>query len=223
MNAVPIEKIVRSRRRSVALIITQDATLIVRAPLYTPSSVIEDFVRDKSFWIRRKIDEAAAHRAQARKVFFEGERFLYLGEHYPLSLVEASPVPLVFDDAFRLERSFLPDAKSLFVGWYRRQAGERIPERVEFYSALSGIRHYGCRITNTRSRWASCSGEGYLRFSWRLIMAPLNVVDYVVVHELAHVAHKDHSTAFWNRVASIFPDYKRTRKWLRLNGHLLTV
>ncbi len=92
-----------------------------------------------------------------------------------------------------------------------------IAARVSQYASQTGLTPAEVKITNTRSRWASCSPKGVLRFSWRLVHAPLDVIDYVVVHELAHLVHKNHSVHFWRTVESIIPEYREKRKWLREN------
>jgi predicted metal-dependent hydrolase len=114
-------------------------------------------------------------------------------------------------------------AREAFIDWYRQQARSVISERVQRYSSPSGIRYEKVKITNARKRWGSCSTKGNLCFSWRLAMAPLEVIDYVVVHELAHIEHRDHSRGFWEKVQTMLPDYKNRRKWLRDNDHTLTL
>lgn len=103
----------------------------------------------------------------------------------------------------------------------KQRASAIIPQRVELYSQQTGIKYNKIRISNARRRWGSCSAKGNLNFSWRLALAPLEVIDYVVVHELAHIIHKNHSKKFWKLVAAIYPNYKLCRKWLRDKGRLL--
>jgi len=103
----------------------------------------------------------------------------------------------------------------------KRRAQEIIPQRVELYSQQTGIKYSKIRISNARKRWGSCSAKGNLNFSWRLSLAPLEVIDYVVVHELAHIVHKNHSRKFWKLVSEIYPQFKLCRKWLRDKGRLL--
>ncbi|MFH1362083.1 MAG: M48 family metallopeptidase [bacterium] len=101
------------------------------------------------------------------------------------------------------------------------KARELIPERVAYYSALYRIKYSRIKINSAKKRWGSCSAKGNLNFSWRLAMVPLEVIDYVVVHELAHIVHRNHSKRFWALVAKLYPNYKACRKWLRHDGHLL--
>lgn len=104
---------------------------------------------------------------------------------------------------------------------YRKAAKQYIYERVEYYLPLTGGSYNTIRIGDQKTRWGSCSSGGTLSFSWRLMLAPPRVLDYVVIHELCHLTYMDHSPAFWTKVESIDPDYKEHRKWLKENGDSL--
>jgi predicted metal-dependent hydrolase len=102
--------------------------------------------------------------------------------------------------------------------WYRQRALSFLPERVKFYEEIMGCTARAIRISRARSRWGSCSADNRLAFSWRLMMAPQEVIDYIVIHELAHIREKNHSPRFWSLVGKICPDYKDQRRWLRNTG-----
>jgi predicted metal-dependent hydrolase len=221
--ALPSGTIIRSRRRSIGLIITPDATLVVRAPFHAPAGAIRDFVRQKSAWIDRKLAEAAARPKPHPKEFKDGENFLYRGGSYPLSIVDAAASPLAFDGTFRLAKRSVPGARQTFMAWYKDQASALIRERLDRYSSSSGITYSAFNVTGARSRWGSCSAKGRLNFSWRLALAPGHVLDYVVVHELAHLEHRNHSRLFWDRVADIFPPYLDSERWIKDHGHLCDI
>ena len=106
---------------------------------------------------------------------------------------------------------------------YRDAAKEYIPKRVEFYHSLTGGSYKKITIRDQKTRWGSCSSTGTLSFNYRLMLAPPRVLDYVVVHELCHLTYMNHSKDFWNMVASILPEYKEYKKWLKENGHTLHV
>jgi len=103
----------------------------------------------------------------------------------------------------------------------RQKAQELIPERVAHYSNLTGINYLRVKINSAKKRWGSCSKAGNLNFSWRLVLVPLEVLDYVVVHELSHIIHRNHSKRFWALLAKLYPSCKACRKWLKNEGHLL--
>lgn len=105
---------------------------------------------------------------------------------------------------------------------YREEARRKMEERVAYYHPLTGGTYTSITIRDQKSRWGSCSSRGTLSFNYRLIFAPPIVLDYVVVHELCHLTYMDHSKNFWNKVASVMPDYKEHRQWLKDHGHELT-
>jgi len=215
-------KIIRSQRRTIGLQIAPDATLIIRAPFRVSDSAIARLVARKYDWIVRKQEFVRClNRLMPAKKFIPGEEFLYLGQAYKLHIQPDQSAPLVFDRAFHLAQDCRGQARQRFIQWYREQTRTRITGRVEFQASRAGLRYKKIRISGARSRWGSCSRAGNLNFSWRLVMAPPDVIDYVVVHEVAHLAHPNHSRAFWNQVLALDPDYKQRRKWLRDNGHLL--
>lgn len=219
---IPIQKLLRSKRKTLALIIERDGSLTVRAPLAMSDAVVKRFVRDKANWIRRKQaqvlqDGLVVHR------YIDGEMFFYLGQEYPLRLVTDQKPALVMNGEFELSQSTRSRAAALFITWYRQQARQVIGGRVEYFSHLYAFKPGKIRISSARTRWGSCSARGTLSFPWRLVMAPIGVVDYVVVHELCHLKTLNHSHAFWARVEKIMPDYKSRRKWLKENGGKLTL
>jgi predicted metal-dependent hydrolase len=185
---------------------------------------IEKVVFKKRFWIKEK-QEFVRERCKkiAPKEFVNGEGFLYLGEMYKLEFVEVSDTPITFNNGFEILSNYLDAAKEILFAWYKEQAYQKISERAGWYSSLSGLNYNKIKISDAQRRWGSCSAKGNLNFSWRLIMAPLRVIDYVVVHELAHIEEKNHSRDFWNKVKIMLPDYEQHREWLKENRHLLDV
>jgi len=224
MDKIEIHKIIRTkRRRTIALIIGPDATLTVRAPIRTPVEYIEQLVSKKISWIKRKMREVRLRPTFPGKEFVTGESFLFLGRPYKLSFLKNTQTPLDFHGGFVIAQDSQPRAKQLLIDWYKKQAREKIAERVEWFSRTLGSKYRTVNITAAKKRWGSCSANGSLNFSWRLIMAPLSIVDYVVVHELAHLEEKNHSKKFWNKIRTVFPDYKDRIKWLKENELLMSL
>lgn len=202
MNELKIDRIVQSRRRTIAIHIAPDATLTVRAPLLTPLAYIKKLVAEKKQWIDKKRIQIMKNGGPAQpKEFIDGEEFLYLGKIHKLT----------FGNYKELGRS---DRRAKVIEWYKQQALQTITERAHVYSRVTGWKFKSIKITKAESRWGSCGQRGSINFSWRLIMAPLEVIDYVVVHELAHIEERNHSARFWNKVSAILPDYKDRRRWL---------
>lgn len=113
--------------------------------------------------------------------------------------------------------------RELLLGWYKEQARRKIPDRVNWYGRRIGLETGPIKITDARKRWGSCGKRNSLNFSWRLIIAPLHVLDYVVIHELAHTVERNHSRRFWSKVATMCPSYRSGMRWLKDNEHLLQI
>jgi hypothetical protein len=220
--SIKIDKIIRTRRKTIALQITDDATLIVRAPFFVDDKTIERVVESRKEWIERKRKEILSRDPKfLPKEFVNGEGFLYLGKYYRLKIVKNAEEPFRFDNGFYLSKEHLHHARDLFVQWYKQRAYEKISERVQWYAQKRGFKYNKVNITDAQKRWGSCSSKRNLNFSWRLIMAPLAVVDYVVVHELVHLEEKNHTKAFWAKVKMLMPEYEKHRDWLRRYAYLL--
>jgi len=221
---IKIAKIVRTKRRTIALIIERDGNLIVRAPRGATNAQIQALVDIKANWIRAKqqLVKNASPKTKPKE-YVNGEGFWYLGKTYPLEIVNHAKLSLVLDRRFHLSQAALPGAQQVFKNWYHKQAAQIISERVLWYASRNGLTYDKIRITSARTRWGSCTSRGTLSFTWRLVMAPMAVIDYVVVHELVHLQEKNHSKSFWGKVKAIIPDYKRQIAWLKANGHLLTL
>jgi predicted metal-dependent hydrolase len=220
---IEINKIIRTKRKTIALQITDDATLIVKAPFGISEQAIKNVVIKHIDWIKKKKEKILSRDPKfVKKEFVDGEGFMYLGKSYKLSIVNKQNIPLVFDNnAFFLLKDYLPIAKQLFINWYKERGYEKISERVEWYAKKRGFVYNRINITNANQRWGSCSSKRNLNFSWRLIMAPLPVIDYVVVHELVHLDEKNHTKFFWSKVKMLIPDYEKHKEWIKRNGYLL--
>jgi predicted metal-dependent hydrolase len=223
MDHVRIHKVIRSRRRTIALVVGSDATLTVRAPLETPVEYLQDVVRRKLQWIKNKIAEVEKRPPVGQKSFVNGESFLYLGDSYRLRIVNRADAPLIFRREFVLARDHVDQARDLLVDWYKTEAQKKIAARVVWHARRFGLSVGPVRISGAQKRWGSCGKGNRLNFSWRLIMAPLRVIDYVVIHELAHTVERSHSRDFWRKVAMMCPSYRSGMDWLKKNEHLLQI
>jgi hypothetical protein len=204
--------------------VARDATLIVRAPELTATDIIKRIVAKKADWILRRQKYARRTYVQpTAKEFVNGEGFLYLGETYRLHIVNSQDVPIRFDRAFYLSQSSIQRAHLVFLEWYWQQATEILTKRAEWFARKGGFHYNKVNITDAKKRWGSCSHKGNLNFSWRLVMAPVQVIDYVVAHELAHLRHKSHSEEFWKTVSIIVPTYRTAIDWLSQNGDTLSI
>jgi predicted metal-dependent hydrolase len=221
---IPIDQLIRTKRKTISLVITREGKLVVRAPLRLPKSHIEELVNRKVDWITR-------HQAQVRQGlptlcaarFTDGQQFWFLGQSYELEVVDRQRPVLSFDGAFYLARPALTHAEKVFQTWYRQQAAKILIERTALLSRKFGFPYQAVKITSARTRWGSCSPNNVLSFPWRLVMAPLPVIDYVVVHELVHTIERNHQKKFWEKVTTLDPAYKDHIQWLKSNSPTMLI
>lgn len=216
-------KLIRSRRRTVGLEVSDRGELIVRAPKNLSRESISEVLRKHRRWITKKLAEAEERQKfhKPRK-FEEGETFPYIGNEYPLRLAPGSRRFLAFDGrCFILSSAAGDGTRELFLRLYRKLARKYLSARLKRLASLNGLRFKKFRLSSARTRWGSCSAQGTISLTWRLIMAPPEIIDYVIIHELAHTKEKNHSPAFWDLVGRHIPDYKEKRRWLKKNGFLL--
>jgi len=220
--SIKIDQLIRSHRKTIGLQITNDARLIVRAPHFASEDYIYKLIHRKESWIKAKLDHFKEQQSSVRlRKFIPGEEFLFLGQSYPLVAVEDLPKAVVLDNSLKIAQVALSNARDHLEYWYKTQALEHITQRVAYYAKVTGLRFKSIKINNAATRWGSCGHQETLNFTWRLIMAPVRVVDYVIVHELMHLKQMNHSSKFWAEVAKVMPDYKQDERWLKKNGHLL--
>jgi predicted metal-dependent hydrolase len=205
----------RSNRKSVALYV-RNGNVEVRAPLHMPKRDIDSFVASKEAWITNRL--AKSREQSERRGAFAlnyGDTVLYRGKEYPIAVKNGSRIG--FDDtAFYMPPNLTPEQiKSACVQIYRMLAKRDLTAKTLGFAKQMNVMPAAVKINGARTRWGSCSGKKSINFSWRLIMADADVIDYVVVHELAHITEMNHSKKFWEIVEGVLPDYKMRQLRLR--------
>ena len=214
------KKIIRSKRKSIALVVNSEGELIVRAPYYVNTSTIMGFVEAKQNWLRRQCSAVVAAKSKFCNITMsEGDIVKFLGEDYTINLCEVDSI-ILFGTYIKVP--FAYSCAQLTV-WLKEKALALLQKRVSYYSIVMGVLPKEVKISGARTRWGSCSFNNNINLAWHLIMCPLAVIDYVVVHELSHITNKSHDRAFWQRVAEILPNYREQEKWLKTNRKLMEV
>ena len=186
-----------------------------------PKFLIEKFVKEHQNWITKRLSRISTQQVE-KKTFTQGEYYLFLGKKFMLNLVPEQTFPLLLDDfEFTLLEKKQANAAKVFENWYKLQAQIKFTSRLNFWATQQHIKYKYMKVTSAQKRWGSCSRDGRICLTWRLIMAPLEVIDYVIVHELTHILVPNHSAKFWGKVDEIYPTFKLQRKWLRENGYSL--
>ena len=214
----------RKRRKTISLQVRNEADVIISVPYFTTAKEISRFVEEKQNWINKTILKQKENSLKNKTKEYEtGEHFFYLGHAYPLEVFSEpfENAGVVFwKNCFYLNARENQDLrKYYFASWYKKKAYDFIHQRVNFFSKMLKFQPGNIKITSAQSRWGSCSEDNNLTFSFRLIMAPPDIIDYVIVHELTHIREKNHSPKFWQRVEEVVPEYKKHRLWLKDNHH----
>lgn len=210
--------IIRSKRKTLAMEIRPDGTLVVRAPLRLPQKEIARFVQSHAAWVERKRKEMAARPQPVRHAFLPGEAFRFLGQKCFLRYSGGKEPVALKGDVLVVPALPREQLRSKIIAWYRAQARLVLKQRLDGWARKTGLCYSGLRITSAKTRWGSCTGKNVLSFPFFLVMAPPEVIDSVVVHELCHTRFHNHSSQFWQLVHSVLPDYDARHRWLMDNG-----
>jgi predicted metal-dependent hydrolase len=212
-------------RQTTDIVIERNGLITVRSPLKMTPEQVDETVLDKRMWIYRNLAEwHELNTSRVNREWVSGESFLYLGSSYRLQLVQEQDKPLKLKDGrFCMLRSIVDAggndaAHQAIESFYKEKGLPRIQKRVSHFADKVGVTAGSVQIKDLGYRWASCLKNGDMHFHWKCLMASLTVIDYIVVHELCHLRHRDHSDAFWNEVDKVLPDYRERKEWLRVRG-----
>ena len=212
-------KIIRSKRKTLSLTINENAELIIRAPKRLSIEKIQDFINEKENWINRK---KRLIENQIKDVTNNHNKLLYLGDLFPINVEQNAAKELFFTGEEFIANSIEPDSLSLSIKkWYKNKFKEIALPRVAYFAKKHNLMVNQVRIKNQKTMWGSCSSKNNINLNYLLLMAPMGVIDYVIVHELVHTIHRNHSTDFWDSVESIMPEFQEHKRWLKKNGYKL--
>lgn len=212
-------KIIRSKRKTLSLTINENAELIIRAPKRLSIEKIQDFINEKENWINRK---KRLIENQIKDVTSNHNKLLYLGNLFPINVEQNASKELFFTGEEFIANSIEPDSLSLSIKkWYKNKFREIALPRVAYFANKHNLMVNQVRIKNQKTMWGSCSSKNNINLNYLLLMAPMGVIDYVIVHELVHTIHRNHSTDFWDSVESIMPEFQEHKRWLQKNGYKL--
>jgi predicted metal-dependent hydrolase len=219
-----------NRKKSISLSI-RESGIVILAPRRVPEREIFDLMVKKAAWIRSKLAKQATLPQIAERKFVDGDIFLFLGEEYPLRVMDGPKAKAKLEEgifvvqarrAHILERR-ARSIRAAFLRWYKEEAKALFKDQTGHYADQMGAAPGRILFRDYKSMWGKCTGQGEITYNWKLVMAPPRIVDYVIVHELAHLHHLNHSRDFWDCVERVIPDYKARRQWLKDHGQTLTI
>ncbi len=214
--------IIRSKRKTISIEISEKAEVIIRAPNRISAEKIKEFISNKQKWINNKLKIVKSRiNSSPQKEYMPGESFLFLGKEYKLEYYKGSPGITFNGESFLVCTENPDEIKALLNEWYATASKKIIAFLAKDMASSHGLSYKSLSVNSAQKRWGSCNSEGRLNFSRRLILAPIEVIKYVVAHELAHLVHLNHSPKFWGLVKQIYPEYNGYKRWLKENGHKL--
>jgi predicted metal-dependent hydrolase len=224
-----IADIIRSSKRKTAAIKIQKGKVFVIVPERLTMTAIESLVAKKNRWIKEKLAIQNEIIAIKPIEFVSGEYFSYLGRKHPLKIESGlyPSIKLHQDELVVSVRDKTADnaqaIKQLLIKWYKQQAESELRDKTGSYSRIIGVNPSSVTIKSFKSRWGSCSVTGCIQYNWKIIIAPDWIVNYIVIHELCHILHHNHSPAFWKAVERYCHDYRDCSAWLKINGGRLEI
>lgn len=209
-------KIVRSKRKTLVIDI-RNGEVTIKAPKTMPDAHVKAFIEQKTKWIERKLAEH-----ERRKSLLDGvpqlSQAMIHGTFYPIQSSDRYSRVTFDESTLFIPKRFWTDEKKAtraLVKWYMEEARIELGDELNDVSEYTGLRYRSFALTNARTNWGSCDGDCNIRLNWRLVMLDAELVSYVVIHELAHTAHHNHSPEFWQKVESFMPNYASVRKRLK--------
>jgi len=213
-----------AKRRKLTITVERDRSVVVHAPEGTSDEKIEQVVTSKRQWIYEKIGHPQKYQDLPHapgKELVSGESALYLGRQYRIEVVKTGLAEIQFAQRFLIPASQSSKQAEALREWYVGKAKEKIVPRVKHHARDLGVDVAEVKIVDNRYRWGSCTLNDNVNFNWRLIKAPMFVIDYVIVHELAHLLEPNHTSRFWNIVCAQAPTTVKAKAWLKEYGQLL--
>ena len=207
--------LIRSDRKTLGIEIDRCGRLIVRAPQRMRQAEIERFLQAKEPWIKEK--QTVMLYRQNTVLPADSDVLWYFGKPYPMTRSDCT-APAVSAAAIAMPNNW---SESEIIRWYGNELRRYLNERLPYWIAQTGLHPTACHVTSARGRWGSCSGKKSVNFAWRLVLCPSDVIDYVIIHELCHIRHMNHSVAFWSLVAQHDPAYTAHKQWLRDHAALM--
>ena len=217
-------ELIRSNRSSIGITVERDGSVVVNAPQNLAVDEVEKNIYKKRLWIWEKlaIKNVYNDRLIERK-FISGETFSYLGRSYRLQVVDEDIDLKLKNGWFMLGRKYRTQAKELFKKWYIEHLKSKIQERFVYLNKELNLPTSEYKVMELGYRWGSCTKDGVLNFNWKIAMAPLGVIDYIILHEVTHLKEHTHNERFWREIQRLMPNYLEKKEWLKIQGKNLSL
>lgn len=212
-------------RKTLEISVEPPNVIMIVAPTGTTEETVDTYVKKKANWIVQKLflfKDMEFHKIKRQMV--NGESLLYLGRNYTLQLIDNStiskPNVRLYQGKFYIETATRDEQtlQKAMIDWYKQKALQRITERTNYFQHYFKRKPTAVKVKEQQKRWGSCTSSNELLFNWRCIMAPSHILDYIIVHEMCHLYHMNHSQEFWDLLSTVMSDYEQRKDWLKNNG-----
>ncbi|MEF8849090.1 MAG: SprT family zinc-dependent metalloprotease [Candidatus Thermoplasmatota archaeon] len=228
---IPYQIKTTQKRKKIALNINQQGQITVKTPPHKKQDEINQFLDKKKQWMLNKIKTIEKQKNQnKKKEFLSGEKLPYKGRNYRLKVIKTNidkPKIKLQQGKFILKtpenkkhQKIYPQIRNQVKTWYKQKATQHLKKRIKKYSKQMGIKPQKTIIKELKNSWGEHKNK-QIKINWRIIMAPVNIQDYIIVHELTHLKENKHNQKFWNKISTTLPDYKKRIKWLKTKGNQL--
>ena len=219
LNGIHID-ITKCKRKTASIFIERDGSVSARVPKDLTDHQIHELIQKYEYSIHRNLAEwKRTNERHVDRAFVSGQSFIYFGRNYRLKLTDDEIDGLkLYQGRFWLSKNQVDNAPELFKHFYKIKLTDKTKPIVELYEEKLGVKANTVRVLELKNRWGSCSTKGNINLHWKCAMAPIDILEYIVLHELVHLIHFDHSSDFWRDIEKVMPDYKNKVKWLELNG-----
>lgn len=216
-------KIVRTNRKTLSLLITKDGSLVVHAPKRVSMEYIENFIQEKEKWIIKKQTEVLKTKTENQSIITM-DSILFLGQPHEVISIQKNQSPEITDKYIYIPYIENKEERKIFLKhWIEQQTAYITKQRIEFFSNLMSLDYQSLKIIKSINRWGTCSSEGKISFNYKLSMLPPKIIDYIVIHELAHLLEFNHSKKFYQVIESVMPGWAIQRKKLKEYSYLLSI
>ncbi len=221
MNVEGIDIVVKkSNRKTVSIFVERDGSVSALVPETLTTNDIKEIMISKSYQIHKNLAEwKQLNERNIIREYVSGQSFMYMGRNYRLKVVNEPLGMVVFNKGtFYLGKNEVSKGDIYFKDFYKGKLEKKIVPIIKLYEERLGVKSNQIKVMELQHRWASCTEKGNLHFHWKCAMAPIDVLNYIVAHELTHLIHMNHSQAFWNELDKVIPNYEKQQHWLKYNG-----
>jgi predicted metal-dependent hydrolase len=221
-NKIPIH-VIRKNKKLISIRLKTEDEIIVTTPKHVTDDFLFEVLKRKEKWLIEKLNIIhEQNRTIDSLKSIQARQILYRNRLYPIVFSDSIPQFIVFsEDTFFINQAIAKSYDTFLKHWFQQKCWQFLEEYIPYWAEKIGVNYSSFRVSKAKSYWGTCDSKGKINISWRIMMAPEAVNHYLIIHELCHLVCMNHSKQFWQVVETVFPDYKKAKKWLKEHAHIL--